>query len=91
MTNTYVKKIILFISTLFLSSLSFAANLQYYVNQATNQTLHALNSNFHYQPSPLMDKYPTIPKAQFFMAILMLRFIKQGLRIKLIQTTLSKQ
>jgi hypothetical protein len=56
MTNTFVKKIILFISTLFLSNLSFAANLQYYVNQATNQTLHALNSNFHYQPSPLMDK-----------------------------------
>ena len=56
MANTYVKKIILFISTLFLSSLSYAANLQYYVNQATNQTLHALNSNFHYQPSPLMSK-----------------------------------
>ena len=56
MANTYVKKIILFISTLFLSNLSFATNFQYYVNQATNQTLHALNSNFHYQPSPLMDK-----------------------------------
>jgi len=56
MTNAFVKKIILFISTLFLSNLSFATNFQYYVNQATNQTLHALNSNFHYQPSPLMDK-----------------------------------
>ena len=33
-----------------------AAKYQYFVNQATNQTLHALNSNFHYQPSPLMDK-----------------------------------
>ena len=69
MANTYVKKIILFISILFLSNLLFAANLQYYVNQATNQTLHALNSNFHYQPSPLMDKaiedlpaYSTIKK-----------------------------
>ena len=56
MTNTFVKKIILFIWTLFLSNLSFATNFQYYVNQATNQTLHALNSNFHYQPSPLMSK-----------------------------------
>ena len=56
MTNAFVKKIILFISTLFLSSLSYAANLQYYVNQATNQTLTAPYVYYNYQPSPALDR-----------------------------------
>ena len=56
MVNAYLKKIILFISILFLSSLSFGANLQYYVNQATNQSLTSPYQYYNYQPSPLMDK-----------------------------------
>jgi len=56
MTNAFVKKIILFISTILLSSLICAAKLQYYVNQATNQTPHAPNINYNYQPSPAMSK-----------------------------------
>ncbi|MDC0542630.1 hypothetical protein OAO24_04050 [Methylophilaceae bacterium] len=56
MTNAFVKKIILFISTLFLSSLLCAANLQYFVNQPTNQSLTAPYATYSYQPSPMMDK-----------------------------------
>jgi hypothetical protein len=56
MANAYLKKIILFISTLFLSSILSAANLQYYVNQPTNQSLNAPYSYYTFQPSPMMDK-----------------------------------
>ena len=56
MVNAYFKKIIFFISILLLSSFSFGANLQYYVNQATNQSLTSPYQYYNYQPSPLMDK-----------------------------------
>ena len=56
MVNTYLKKTILFISTLFLSSILNAANLQYFVNQPTNQSLNSPYSYYTYQPSPMMDK-----------------------------------
>jgi len=56
MVNANLKKIIFFISILFISSLSFGANLQYYVNQATNQSLTSPYQYYNYQPSPLMDK-----------------------------------
>ena len=56
MVNAYLIKIILFISTLFLSCISSAANLQYYVNLPGNQSLHAPYSYYTYQPSPMMDK-----------------------------------
>ena len=56
MFNTYLKKTILFISTLFLSSILNAANLQYFVNQPTNQSLTAPYSYYTYQPSPMMYK-----------------------------------
>jgi len=56
MTNALVKKIILFISTLFLSNLLYATNFQYFVNQPINQTLSAPYSYYTYQPSPMMDK-----------------------------------
>ena len=56
MTNALVKKITVFISTLFLSSLLCAANLQYFVNQPTNQSLTAPYATYSYQPSPMMDK-----------------------------------
>ena len=56
MVNAYLKKIILFISTLFLSSILNAANLQYFVNQPTNQSLNSPYSYYTYQPSPMMDK-----------------------------------
>ena len=56
MANAYLKKIILFISSLFLSSILSAANLQYFVNQPTNHSLNAPYSYYTYQPSPMMDK-----------------------------------
>ena len=56
MINRYLKKIILFISTLFLSGVLSAANLQYFVNQSSNQSLNAPYSYYTYQPSPMMDK-----------------------------------
>ena len=56
MTNALVKKITLFISTLFLSNMLYATSLQYFVNQPTNQTLNAPYSYYTYQPSPMMDK-----------------------------------
>ena len=56
MVNAYLIKIILFLSTLFLSCISSAANLQYYVNLPGNQSLHAPYSYYTYQPSPMMDK-----------------------------------
>ena len=56
MVNAYLKKIILFISTLFLSNLICAENLQYFVNQPTNQSLNSPYSYYTYQPSPMMDK-----------------------------------
>ena len=56
MVNIYLKKTILFISTLFLTSILNAANLQYFVNQPTNQSLNSPYSYYTYQPSPMMDK-----------------------------------
>ena len=56
MTNALVKKIILFISTLFLSNMLYAASLQYFVNQPINQTLTGPYSYYNYQPSQMMDK-----------------------------------
>ena len=56
MVNTYLKKTILFISTLFLTSILNAANLQYFVNQPTNQSINSPYSYYTYQPSPMMDK-----------------------------------
>ena len=56
MTNAHVKKIILFISTLFLSNLLNATNLQYFINQPITQTLNAPYSYYTYKPSPMMDK-----------------------------------
>ena len=56
MVNAYLKKIILFISTLFLSSVLSATNLQYFVNQATYQTLTGPYAYYQYQPSAMMDK-----------------------------------
>ena len=56
MTNTFVKKIILFISTILLSNIICAAQYQYFVNQATNQTLTAPYVYYNYQPSPAMDR-----------------------------------
>ena len=56
MTTAYVKKIILFISTLVLSNLLYATNLQYFVNQPINQTLNVPYSYYTYQPAPMMDK-----------------------------------
>ena len=56
MVNAYLKKIILFISTLFLSNVLSATSLQYFVNQATYQTLTGPYAYYQYQPSPMMDK-----------------------------------
>jgi hypothetical protein len=56
MINTSVKKIILFISTLFLSKLLCAANLQYFINQSTYQSLTGPYAFYQYQPSVMMDK-----------------------------------
>ena len=56
MVNIYLKKTILFISTLFLTSILNAANLQYFVNQPTNQSINSPYSYYTYQPSPMMDK-----------------------------------
>ena len=56
MTNAFIKKIVLFIFTLFLSSLVSAKNLQYFVNQATYQALTGPYAYYQYQPSPMMDK-----------------------------------
>ena len=56
MTNTFVKKIMLFISTILLSNIICAAQYQYFVNQATNQTLTAPYVYYNYQPSPAMDR-----------------------------------
>ena len=56
MTNTFVKKIILFISTILLSNIICAAQYQYFVNQATNQTLTTPYVYYNYQPSPAMDR-----------------------------------
>lgn len=56
MTNAFVKKIMLFISTILLSNIIFAAQYQYFVNQATNQTLTAPYVYYNYQPSPAMDR-----------------------------------
>ena len=56
MINKYLKKIILFISTLFLSGILSAANLQYFVNQATYQTLTGPYAYYQYQPSAMLDK-----------------------------------
>jgi hypothetical protein len=56
MTNVFVKKIMLFISTILLSNIICAAQYQYFVNQATNQTLTAPYVYYNYQPSPAMDR-----------------------------------
>ncbi len=56
MTNAFLKKIILFISTLLLSNMVCAAKYQYFVNQTTNQSLTSPYQYFNYHPSPLMDK-----------------------------------
>jgi len=56
MTNAFVKKIMLFISTILLSNIICAAQYQYFVNQATNQTLTAPYVYYNYQPSPTMDR-----------------------------------
>ena len=56
MTNTFVKKIMLFISTILLSNIICAAQYQYFVNQATNQTLTAPYVYYNYQPSPALDR-----------------------------------
>ena len=56
MANKYLKKIILFISSLFISSILSAANLQYYVNQSSKQSLNAPYNYYTYQPSSMMDK-----------------------------------
>ena len=56
MVNIYLKKTILHISTLFLTSILNAANLQYFVNQPTNQSINSPYSYYTYQPSPMMDK-----------------------------------
>ena len=56
MVNIYLKKTILFISTLFLTSILNATNLQYFVNQPTNQSINSPYSYYTYQPSPMMDK-----------------------------------
>ena len=56
MTNAFVKKIMLFISTILLSNIICAAQYQYFVNQATNQTLTAPYVYYNYQPSPAMDR-----------------------------------
>ncbi|MDB2703634.1 hypothetical protein N9Y70_02715 [Methylophilaceae bacterium] len=46
----------LFISTILLSNIICAAQYQYFVNQATNQTLTAPYVYYNYQPSPAMDR-----------------------------------
>jgi len=56
MTNAFVKKIMLFISTILLSNIICAAQYQYFVNQATNQTLTAPYVYYNYQPSLAMDR-----------------------------------
>ena len=56
MTNAFVKKIMFFISTILLSNIICAAQYQYFVNQATNQTLTAPYVYYNYQPSPAMDR-----------------------------------
>ena len=56
MVNAYLKKFILFISTLFLSNLLCATSLQYFVDLPINQTLNAPYSYYTFQPSPMMDK-----------------------------------
>ena len=56
MTNAFVKKIMLFISAILLSNIICAAQYQYFVNQATNQTLTAPYVYYNYQPSPAMDR-----------------------------------
>jgi len=56
MTNALVKKITVFISTLFLSNLLCATSLQYFVDLPINQTLNAPYSYYTFQPSPMMDK-----------------------------------
>ena len=56
MTNVVAKKILLFISTLILSNMACAAKYQYFVNQATNQTLTAPYVYYNYQPSPALDR-----------------------------------
>jgi len=56
MTNAFVKKIVLFISTLFLSNIIYAENLQYFVNESTNQSLRAYSNSYSYQPSSMMEK-----------------------------------
>jgi hypothetical protein len=56
MTNAFIKKIVLFIFTLFLSNLVSAKNLQYFVNQATYQALTGPYAYYQYQPSPMLDK-----------------------------------
>ncbi|MBT4183292.1 MAG: hypothetical protein HOE03_04355 [Nitrosomonadales bacterium] len=56
MTSAFVKKIIFFISTLFLTNLLHAANLQYFVDQSINQYLSNPFDDYMYQPSPMMDK-----------------------------------
>ena len=56
MTNAFAKKIMLFISTILLSNIICAAQYQYFVNQATNQTLTAPYVYYNYQPSPAMDR-----------------------------------
>ena len=56
MTNALVKKITLFISTLFLSNLLCATSLQYFVDLPINQTLNAPYSYYTFRPSPMMGK-----------------------------------
>jgi hypothetical protein len=56
MVSTYLKKTIVLIYTLFLSNLINAANLQYFTNEPTKQSLRAYSGSYNYQPSLLMDK-----------------------------------
>jgi hypothetical protein len=56
MTKIVLKKIIFFIYTLLLSNQIFAENLQYFVNQASIQTLTGPYAYYQYQPASMMNK-----------------------------------
>ena len=56
MNDILVKKIIFFISTILVSNILYAKNLQYFVNQASYQTLSAPYQYYNYQPPKMMDK-----------------------------------
>ena len=56
MTKIELKKIIFFIYFLLLSNQIFAENLQYFVNQASIQTLTGPYAYYQYQPASMMNK-----------------------------------